>query len=139
MVIAAVQAAMDEAVPRFAPMHKATCPHLEETAGGLAGSVRSISAGCRAQYIPVSVVRRVDSATTSSVSAAASAAGSRIRDCEHTVHSFLVGGLVGTEWGGNGAALGHIPITGSVGSRNGHVVRRVRTLLARGGGRLSRP
>ena len=53
----------------FAPMHKATCPHLEETAGGLAASVRSTSTGCRAQYIPVLVVWRVDSATTSSASA----------------------------------------------------------------------
>ena len=52
----------------------------------------------------------VDSATTSSASTAA--AGAKIV--------------------GNGAVLGHIPIFGSIGSRTGPVVRRVRTLLARG-------
>ena len=31
-------------------------------------------------------------------------------------------------WGSQGTALGNIPITGFVGSRNGHVVWRVRTL-----------
>ena len=30
---------------RFAPMHKAPCPHLEETAGCLAGPIRSTSGG----------------------------------------------------------------------------------------------
>ena len=29
----------------------------------------------------------------------------------HVDPDILVGGLVGTEWGSNGAALGHIPIT----------------------------
>ena len=43
----------------------------------------------------------------------------------HVDPNTLVGGLVGTEWGSNGIALGHIPITDSVGCRNGHVVQRV--------------
>ena len=50
------------------------------------------------------------SATTSSASAAGAEIGST--PYTHVDPNILAGGLVETEWGSNGAALGHIPIIG---------------------------
>ena len=69
-----------------------------------------------AQYILVPVIWGIDSATNSSASAAAYAAGAGAEIVStpytHADPNILVGGLVETEWGSNGAALGHIPIIG---------------------------
>ena len=67
----------------------------------------------KAQYIPVPFVwGGVDSA--SATTSSASAAGAEIVNTPytHVDPNILVGGLVETEWGSNGAALGHIPIIG---------------------------
>jgi hypothetical protein len=124
-LVAAAQAAVDEAVGRFAPYAESGVPAFGDSApfGGLdpfnLGGMPTLN------MFPYQAFGGFDCATTASASAAASAAGvgAEIMSTPytHVDPNILGGGLVGspTEWGSNGAVLGHIPQPGSVGSRNG--------------------
>ena len=124
-LVAATEAAVDEAAGRFAPYAESGVPSFGADSAPFRGlNLFNLSGVAMVNVLPFQAFRGSDSTTIASASAsvAASAAGAGTE----------IGGLVGipTEWGSNGAAFGHIPQTGSVGSRNGS--GRVRTLLARG-------
>ena len=113
--------------PDSRPMHNAAHPYLEEPVGGLAGPIRSTPwRDADAQYIPIQVVRLCYHHV--SVCCWSRSDREHIHSCRSEYPR---------QWAcrdslGRSKALGHIPISGSVGSRDGHVVRQVRTLLAQG-------
>ena len=125
-LVAAAQAAMDEAVGRFAPYAESGVPAFGGDSAPFGGlDPFNLSGMTTLNMFPYQPFGGFDSSANASASAAASAAGAGAEIMStpytHVDPNILGGGLVGspTEWGSNGAALGHIPQPGSVGSRNG--------------------
>jgi hypothetical protein len=124
LIAAAAQAAMDEAVGRFAPYADSGVPTFGgESAPFGALDPFNLSGMSTLNMFPYQTFGGFDPATASSAAAASGGAGAEIMSTPytHVDPNILGGGLVGspTEWGNGGGGLGHIPQTGSVGSGNG--------------------
>ena len=121
LVTAAAQAAMEDAVAGFAPYAESGVPAFGDNArfGGI--DHFNLSGMATMNMFPFQPFGGFDPATAAVASAPGAGAEIMSTPYTHVDPNILGGGLVGspTEWGSNGAALGHMPQIGSVGSRNG--------------------